>query len=449
MNNNTKNSSILSLILFITIVALINSAQYMISPNLLVISEYFGFGKNITPLGILAFSFIILSGVAMLLFGYLADKIIRKGILFFGVVIYSISSIFTILVPSGISGYYMFFFIMIVIGIGFGAIIPSIFSLIGDIVSKEDRSKGLSFFSIASLFGMVVGIGLATFTGSVDWRFPYLIIGVSGIFVAIIILFFKEPSRIGKDYFNILEKGAIDYTYRIKFSDLKIIFKKKSNVWLIINFVDTIPTGIILFLLFAYMEDYHNLKGTIPLIVLLLTLLSTLIGTIIFGFVGDNSFKKGNKRARVKLALLGNIIPIPFVYIALIIPFWAPNNATMAEVFLIPGFLIMLILLIIGLFANSAVNGNWYATVVDLNLPEHRGTVLSSANFFDIFGRALGPLIGAIIADTYGFVWGMAISIIFWIFIPVFWIPVLKNCVSEMEATEAIFTERIKSLKNN
>lgn len=449
MNNSTKNSSILSLILFITIVAIINSAQYMISPNLLVISNYFGFGKNITPLGILAFSFIILSGVSMLIFGYLADKIVRKWILLCGVIIYSISSIFTIIVPPGINGYYMFFLITIIIGIGFGAIIPSTFSLIGDIVSKEDRSKGLSFFSIASLFGMLVGTGLAIFAGYADWRFPFLIIGIIGIVVAIIILFFKEPSRIGKDYFDILEKGAIDYTYRIKFSDLNIIFKKKSNVWLIINFVDTIPTGIIMFLLFAYMEDYHNLKGTIPLIVLLFTLLSTLIGTIIFGFVGDNSFKKGNKKARVKLALLGNIIPIPFVYIALIFPFWAPSNATIAEVFLIPGFLIMLIFLIIGLFANGAVNGNWYATVVDLNLPEHRGTVLSSANFFDIIGRALGPLLGAIIADNFGFVWGMAISIIFWIFIPVFWISVLKNCASEMEATEAIFTERIKSMKNN
>ena len=449
MEQTTKNTSILSLILFITIVALINSAQYMISPNLLTISEYFGFGKNITPLGILAFSFIILSGVAMLIFGYLADRIIRKWILLIGVMIYSISSILTIGVPPGISGYNMFFIITIFIGIGFGAIIPSTFSLIGDIVSKDDRSKGLSFFSIASLFGMLVGTGLAIFAGSADWRFPYFIIGIVGIAVAVIILFFKEPSRIGKDYFDILERQAIDYTYRIKFSDLKEIFKKKSNVWLIINFVDTIPTGIILFLLFAYMEDYHNLKGTVPLIVLLFTLLSTLIGTIVFGFVGDNSFKKGNKKARVKLALLGNIIPIPFVYIALIFPFWAPGNATLAEIFLIPGFLIMLIFLIIGLFANGAVNGNWYATVVDLNLPEHRGTVLSSANFFDIFGRALGPLIGAIIADSFGFVWGMAISIIFWIFIPVFWISVLKNCVSEMEATEAIFTERIKSMKNN
>jgi len=182
--------------------------------------------------------------------------------------------------------------------------------------------------------------------------------------------------------------------------------------------------------------------------VLILTLFSTLIGTVVFGFMGDNLFKKGNKRARVNLALLGNIVPIPFVYIALIIPFKASNNATIAEIFMIPGFLIMLIFLMLGLFANGAVNGNWYATVVDLNLPEHRGTILASANFFDIFGRAIGPLIGAIIADNYGFLWGIAISIIFWICIPFFWISVMRNCVSEMEETEKIFSERINKLKS-
>jgi MFS family permease len=419
----------------------------MISPNLLVISKFFGFGRNITPLGILAFSFIIVSGISMLIFGFLADKIIRKRILLFGVIVYSISSVFIILVPSGLAGYYIFYFIMIFIGIGFGTIIPTIFSLIGDIVSKGDRSKGLAFFSIASLLGMFVGTFLAIFVGSLDWRLPYLIIGIAGILMELIIIFFKEPSRIGKDYFDLLDRTAIDYTYRINFSDLKIILKKKSNVWLIINFVDTIPTGIILFLLFAYMEDYHNLKGTIPLMVLILTLFSTLIGTVVFGFTGDNLFKKGNKRARVNLALLGNIVPIPFVYIALIIPFKASNNATIAEIFMIPGFLIMFIFLMLGLFANGAVNGNWYATVVDLNLPEHRGTILASANFFDIFGRAIGPLIGAIIADNYGFLWGIAISIIFWICIPFFWISVMRNCVSEMEETEKIFSERINKLK--
>ena len=448
MEKTSHNSCILSLILFITIVALINSTQNMISPNLLTISKYFGFGKDITPLGVLTFSFIILSGVVMVIFGYLADKITRKWILLFGILIYSISSILTIFVPPGIGGYYMFFFITFGFGIGFGAIIPSTFSLIGDLVSQDNRSKGLSFFSIASLFGMVLGMGLATFVGAVDWRLSFFIIGIVGFVTAFIIPFFKEPSRIGKDHLDLLQKDAIEYTYKIKKSDLKVIFKKKSNKWLIINFVDTIPTGIILFLLFAYMEDYHNLTGTIPLILLMIALLSTLIGTIIFGFVGDNAFKKGNKRARVNLALMGNIVPIPFVFIALMIPFKASNNATIGEAFLIPGFLIMVILFAIGLFVNGAVNGNWYATVVDLNLPEHRATTLATANFFDIFGRAIGPLIGAIIADIFGFLYAMMISIVFWIFIPFFWISVLKNCVSEMEATEAIFSERLNKLKS-
>lgn len=438
MKNNSKKIPILSIILFITIVTLISSISNMISPNLLIISNYFGFGGNTTPLGILTFSFTILTGISMLIFGILADKIIRKWIVFIGTIIFSIFSFLTIFIPSGLTGYFLFFFLTIITGIGYGALIPCIFSLIGDIVSQEDRSKGFSFFSISSLIGMVVGTGLATFLGTMDWRISYSIIGIAGFISGLLFIFFQEPSRAGREYSYMLEKDAVEYTYRINFSDLKVIFKKKANIWLIINFVDTIPTSIILFLLFAYMEDFHGISSDITLIYLIFILLATLIGTIVFGFIGDKQFKKGSKKARVKLALLGNVIPIPFIFIALIIPFRAPD--------LIPGILIWLILFMIGIFINGAVNGNWYATVVDLNLPEHRGTVLATSNCFDIIGRAIGPLIGSIFADTFGFVYGMMISIFFWIFIPFFWIAVLKNIVPEMEATEKIFAERLESL---
>ena len=124
-----------------------------------------------------------------------------------------------------------------------------------------------------------------------------------------------------------------------------------------------------------------------------------------------------------------------------------PNKTTLGDLFLIPGAVLMLILITIGLFINGGTNGNWYSCVADVNLPEHRGTVLATANFFDILGRALGPLIGAIIADKWGILAGMTISIIFWIFLPLFWIPVLKNIVSDMETTEKIFSDRLENLK--
>ena len=447
MDDRSKNSSVLSLLLFITTVAIVYSTQNMISPNLIVISVYFGFGGGATELGVLTFTFTILSGVSMVIFGYLADKITRKWIVFFGTMVYSIFALLTILVPSGISGYYLFFFLTCMTGIGFGAIIPSIFSIIGDLVPKDDRSKGFSFFSIASLLGMALGIGLATFAGTPDWRVPILVIGIIGLIDGVFILFLKEPPRIGKDNLELLEKDDIEYTYRIKKGDLKDIFKKKSNIWLILNFVDTIPTGIILFLLFAYMEDVHNVPNDNALIFLIFILLSTLVGTIVFGIIGDKRFKRGQKKARVHLALMANILPIPFVFIGLMIPFVAPDNASVGDLFIIPGAVLMLVLMSIGLFINGATNGSWYATVVDINLPEHRGTVLATANFFDILGRAIGPLLGAIIADNYGLMAGMMISIIFWAFIPLFWIPVLKNVIPEMEKTEQIFNERIISLK--
>ena len=438
MNDNSKKLPLLSIILFVLIITLINSVSNMISPNLLVISSYFGFGGDTAPIGVLTFSFMIFTGITMLIFGYLADKIVRKWIVFFGSLIFSIFSLFTITVPTGIVGYSIFFFLTILTGIGYGALIPSIFSLMGDMVSSEDRSKGFSFFSIASFFGIVFGSALATYAGSTDWRFPFLVIGIVGILASLLFLLFKEPSRLGKDHsFDI---DAVDYSYRIKLSDVRIIFKKKANIWLVVNFVDTIPTGIILTLLYAYMEVYHGITADVTVLIFLIILVSIILGTVVFGYIGDKQFKKGNKKARVLLALFGNIAPIPFLFVALIIPFSAPN--------LFPGLLIWIVLFSIGMFTNGAVNGNWYATVVDLNLPENRGTVLATSNFFDIIGRAIGPLIGTIIADLFGFVIGMMISIFFWIFIPFFWIPVLKNVVREIESTEKEFDERIKSLTN-
>jgi len=438
MNDNSKKLPLLSIILFVLIITLINSVSNMISPNLLVISSYFGFGGDTAPIGVLTFSFMIFTGITMLIFGYLADLIVRKWIVFFGALIFSVFSLFTITVPTGIFGYSIFFFLTILTGIGYGALIPSIFSLMGDMVSSEDRSKGFSFFSIASFFGIVFGSALATYAGSTDWRFPFLVIGIVGILASLLFLLFKEPSRLGKDYsFDI---DAVDYSYRIKLSDVRIIFKKKANIWLVVNFVDTIPTGIILTLLYAYMEVYHGITADMTVLIFLIILVSIILGTVVFGYIGDKQFKKGNKKARVLLALFGNIAPIPFLFVALIIPFSAPN--------LFPGLLIWIVLFSIGMFTNGAVNGNWYATVVDLNLPENRGTVLATSNFFDIIGRAIGPLIGTIIADIFGFVIGMMISIFFWIFIPFFWIPVLKNVVREIESTEKEFDERIKSLTN-
>jgi MFS family permease len=430
----------LSLVIFIVITTIINSVQQMIPPNLLSISNYFGFEGDTAPLGVLTFTFTIISGIAMVIFGYLADKLVRKWLVLGGVFVYSFFAALIFLVPGTPNGFRLFYILITLSGAGFGAAVPSVFSLIADIIRQEDRSKGFSFFSIANLMGMMVGIVLSTFLGQLNWKLPYLIIGIVGLVSAGLMVKFQEPPRLG---------GAIDVenppeiSYRIKKEDLPIIFSKKSNIWLILNFVDTIPTGIILFLIYTFMKTEHNMPESLTLVFLAFILISTLIGTIVFGYVGDNLFKLGYKKARVQLALIANIVPIPFVFIALLIPFRMSDEATIADIFRNSGALLMLVLMVIGLFINGAVNGSWYATVVDLNLPEHRGTVLATANFFDILGKSLGPLIASFITDTYGILAGMTSSIFAWILLPFFWISLWRNCEKDMANVDSTILNRI------
>ena len=85
-------------------------------------------------------------------------------------------------------------------GVGFGIIIPAIFSLMGDLIKQDERSKGFSFFSIASLLGMATGLALSTTLGTMDWRLSFFSVGVVGLLGGFISLRFRASSRIGNDF---------------------------------------------------------------------------------------------------------------------------------------------------------------------------------------------------------------------------------------------------------
>jgi MFS family permease len=448
MNERTTSRSYaFPITTFIASIAIVYAVQNLIAPNLEYMSNLFGFGGETAPLGTLQSAFMMTSGVVMVIFGYLADKMARVRILFVGTLLFSIPSVLVIFVGTGVTGYTFFFILQLVSGAGLGMTIPVTFSLTGDIVPQNDRAKGFSYFSIATLLGGVVASILAGIIPAAEWRIPYIGVGIAGVAVAAMSFFLKEPNRIGRDFLLTSGKDAVDYSYRIRPADLKMIFKKKTNLWLIINFVDTIPTGIILFLLYTYMEEFHNVDKSMTLVFLAFVLIGTLVGTLVFGSIADSLFKKGNKRARVLLALFANVAPIPFVFIAFLIPFWFVGT-TLAELFMIPGAVLTIVLLTSGLFLNGATNGSWYATVVDINLPEHRGTVLATANFFDIIGKSIGPLLGTILTDSFGVLMGINASIIFWCALPFFWIGVLRHFMPDLETTDTIFKERLEKSKS-
>nr|MDO8085332.1 MFS transporter [Candidatus Sigynarchaeum springense] len=114
---------------FIAVVAIVYAIQNLIAPNLEYLSVLFGFGGETTPLGTIQFSFMMTSGVVMVIFGYLADKLTRVRILIIGVLLFSVPSVLVALVGAGMPGYVLFFVLQMVSGAGLGMTIPVTFSL--------------------------------------------------------------------------------------------------------------------------------------------------------------------------------------------------------------------------------------------------------------------------------------------------------------------------------
>ncbi|MHA1872149.1 MAG: MFS transporter, partial [Promethearchaeota archaeon] len=333
-------------------------------------------------------------------------------------------------------------------GLGIGAIVPTIFSLVGDLVPKERRSTSFSYITIAMLIGQMMGLAIASIF-TTEWRSIYLILGLSNLGVTFLILTIKEPKRgsAEEELKEVILEGA-EYNFKWKKEDLKELWANKSNFWLVVNFIDTFPGSIIIFLIFKYMEDLHNMKEEPVTIMIFLVAIFGAIGTYIFGRLGDVIFKK-DRRGKVAVALFCNIFPIIFVIIFLELKFWLPDNATLGDVFQNRGALTAIIMIVITMFINQGVGPNWYSSLTDINLPEHRGTMISFASFMDMIGNAVGPLIGSYIATKLDITAAMWSANIFWIINVLLWVPVFFYIEKDLDRMHNILEERAEELKKS
>jgi len=449
--NEKKISNIsitLTIFLFSLIILFEYSDQNMLNPLLnTLLFEFFHDINNVTPLGWVNFTFTILSAISMIIAGILADITTRKKICFTAAILYSIFSILTFFTPQDSMGYHFYFITRALNGIGIGAVIPTIFSMIGDLVTSEKRTTYFGYITISMLLGQMVGLSLgSSMTNS--WRFAYLITGSINLILAFCLLFIKEPKRGAgeKELQNLILEGA-EYRFKWKKEDLKKIWSNRSNFWLIMNFIDTFPGSIILFLIFKYMEDIHNIHEEIVNIVIIFVAVVSIFGPYLFGRLGDILFRK-NKRAKVEIALFCNIFPIIFFVIFLKLDFILPENFNISQISSNPYLILTILMISVAMFINQGVGPNWYSSLTDINLPEHRGTMVSFASFTDLIGRSLGPLIASFIATIFGITYAMWSSVIFWIINVFFWIPVFFNIEKDLDNVHIILEQRAKELSN-
>ena len=448
----SKRAGIFTIVLFVLILVFNTADQNLASPMLNpMMLDFFGSTADalVPRMSWVTSLFIILSGISMVTFGMMADQHSRKKICLTGALIFAIPSILSILIPHGELGYWFFFLTRAVNGIGIGAIIPSIFSMVGDTAKPDRRATVFSYISLAMILGQLIGMIAASTiemaTG--NWRIAYFAVGIINLILALGIVRIDEPKRGNQEdeLRSIIMEGA-EYNYKFKREDLKILWTNRSNFWLIANFIDTIPGGMIFFLLFKYFEDIHNMDSNTVTLILLLAMVTGGIGTLLFGKLGDVWFKK-DSRAKVLIALFCNGFPVITFTIFLLTDFWLPDGATLNEVASIPGFLLGSGMVVMTFFINQGVNPNWYSTLTDVNLPEHRSTVISMASFTDILGRTIGPILAGVFTALLGLHGAMWVAVIFWVLNTVLWLPIFYSIKGDLVHVHEVLSQRAQEMK--
>jgi MFS family permease len=325
----------------------------------------------------------VVISVSLILFGYLSDMTNRKVLLSVSLLLAGISYFLASFARSPGE----FIILRSLGGIGIGGFVPVMFSIIGDMFSSKSRAAASGIFVAIVNIGYGNGFILGGAIGSeaaFGWRASF-----AG----------KLPERGFADTRDTIGEGISEYKGRIKLSDLKTIFSIPTNLIFIIScIIATMPMGYVQ----RFMVDYYSkdvgLGTGAATMILLIVLSGTLIGDLIGGFFGDILHSR-NSRYPAYLSALA-----VFAGCILFLVFFAfdiPRGA---------GTLVLILPVATGFIASSFVEVPTpvsKAIMLDVNLPENRGTISALIQITAQIGFGLGALIG-VFGDDLAVLIGMA-----------------------------------------
>ncbi|MBN2152985.1 MAG: MFS transporter, partial [Candidatus Lokiarchaeota archaeon] len=449
---------------------------------------------NVVIFGLIIGFGILSGGIATFLFGYLSDKGSRKHLLIIGGAVWSSATLLMSTAPNPT----VLFIVRILATVGNGAITPVVFSLLSDMFPSEKRSNSFAWWGIATLIGSLAGGSIALAFNRIPfdtienwdeldlvaklvhlqteypdlvslWRAPFILTGILGLAFVGLAALVKEPKRGARDkqLRDALSKEELHYSYRIKPADLKYIFTRRSNFWLIFNFLDVIVSGFFIANILLYIQvemqfSFTDVESVGQILLMVVPAVALgLFGQFYFAKKGDKRVEQGDPAGRVKVAIMGGLMHIPFFVAAFLFSPFKGNDTFFLGSLAVPswGFWVMMpicgVILGVGLMYSFAIAPNWYASLIDVNLPEHRSTMIATASFLDTIGRSFGSIVGGLFIshfDSTGTHYSISISII-WMTIlfggisGLMWVPIYKYCNEDFAHVQRVLEERGKELK--
>ncbi len=392
--------------IFVILASLDNAAAGVLPPLYAIIAR--DLNADETSLGFVTASYLIIVASASVLWGFRGDQTRRKPLLFIGTLVWGVAMILT----TTATQFWQFLLWQMITAVGVGAVTSLGFSVVSDVVPAHRRGLALSLWSVSQGLGAAFGAMMAGLLGAFNWHLPFLLIAGLGFLFAILFLFVKEPQR-GQAEPELAPVFAAGQTYqsRIVFADLPKILKQPTNRWLLAqSFFFSLAYGATIWIprwaIARVQAEGYGLE-TATIIGNLFVAMFSLGGffSIVAGDMGDRLQRRW-VRGRPFLAGFSLLASIPFFIALFFVPFHnvtVPENGTLFQIIwavaislFTNGWVIAAFL--VALFATSlqaADPPNWAAMLTDLNLPEHRGTIVGFSRMARAAGNAISVSLAA------------------------------------------------------
>ncbi len=194
------------LLVILTLVNTINWADRQVLPILFPAIKA-DLGLSDTQLGIIGgIAFFAIYALMAFLFGYLADRRIRRNIITFGLVLWSLAT-----AAGGLAnGFWGLFTARFFTGLGEATLYPCAMSLLGERFPAEGRGKAMGIFGAAAAIGSGLGLILGGWLAKVvGWREAFFMFGAAGLFLvpammSVVESVRPEPKEKGMEIFGVI-----------------------------------------------------------------------------------------------------------------------------------------------------------------------------------------------------------------------------------------------------
>lgn len=245
----------------------------------------------------------------------------------------------------------------------------------------ESRGRAMGVFNLVIPLGAALGVmlGGAISAKYGSWRTPFYIFAVPGIILGILAYFMKDYKTV----------EHLDDTGKRKglFSSAFSLFRIPTLKWMYIGFgIRNIMNFSVLVWLSAYLMRSHNIPVDRAGVLSGMVMMMAILGAILGGVLSD-LWQRKNRRARMLLPVIGDILAAVVLIAAVSLDFKGPGYA----IGLLWGALVML--------GTPALN----AVSQDVVVPAVKGMSYGMTVFcMYVFGGGWAPIIVGKISDALG-----------------------------------------------